>query len=93
LILRAQVSNVIKDPSNEKFLRIKLTNKHIENKVLTVMGAKAFLMACGFSDAVEQGFLVMQTVDVPALEAALGALRAAVLSKARPFPVMLFTSW
>jgi hypothetical protein len=71
-LLKAYLSNVLKDPENEKFRKINKENKAFSEKVAKVEGGLYFLRAVGFED--ENSFLVMKKVDAEVIKSALELL-------------------
>lgn len=49
----------MKDPNDERFQKINLSNNAYQKRVGQVIGGKVILNKVGFSDDIEDGFLVM----------------------------------
>eukprot|EP00826_Nyctotherus_ovalis_P049774 TRINITY_DN6037_c0_g4_i2.p1 TRINITY_DN6037_c0_g4~~TRINITY_DN6037_c0_g4_i2.p1 ORF type:complete len:189 (-),score=93.88 TRINITY_DN6037_c0_g4_i2:130-696(-) len=71
-LLRAYLSNLLKDPENEKFRKINKENKAFVERVRKVDGGLIFLRAVGFVD--EGNFLVMKEVNAELIKSALQLL-------------------
>ncbi|XP_048586779.1 UBX domain-containing protein 6-like isoform X2 [Nematostella vectensis] len=50
-ILCRYIDNICKNPGDEKFRKIKQSNRIFQEKVLTIKGAVEFLVACGFESS------------------------------------------
>lgn len=71
-LLRAYLTNLLKDPENEKFRKINKENKAFVERVRKVDGGLIFLKAVGFVD--EGSFLVMKEVNAELIKSALQLL-------------------
>lgn len=49
-ILLKLLDNVIREPNNEKYRTIRLENKTIKEKLLSLNGVREFLMKIGFTE-------------------------------------------
>lgn len=58
------IGNVAKQPNNEKFRQIKLTNSVFLQKVASVDGAVEFLEDCGFTQSVDPEYIVLPLKDL-----------------------------
>ncbi|XP_029939612.1 UBX domain-containing protein 6 isoform X1 [Salarias fasciatus] len=75
-IISKYVENICKNPSEEKYRRIKLSNKVFQEKVHCVEGSREFLQALGFTSVMlpvegqegEEEFLVLPEQSPDALE-------------------------
>ncbi|KAF7634979.1 UBX domain-containing protein [Meloidogyne graminicola] len=85
--IKRYLQNIISNPTEQKFKRIKLSNKVYQEKVGPCKGAVEFLIATGFrkglSDSEE--FLVMDNTDVERIKQALN-----VLFDGKPIDIKLF---
>ena len=64
--------NVVKEPDNEKFRKINLDKEAIQTRVAKVNGGLQILKAVGFNQATDgSNQLIMETVDIAVLEAAI----------------------
>jgi hypothetical protein len=63
--LKVLLSNLIKDPSNSKFHKVRSTNKKIKESVIDVPGAVAFLEALGFQN--KGGVLELDPACIPSV--------------------------
>ena len=70
--MQKMFSNVVNEPTNEKFRKINLANANFKSKVYSCGGAPALFALLGFSTEIKDGFLVL-----PA-DAALAPLQRAV---------------
>eukprot|EP00935_MAST-01C_sp_MAST-1C-sp1_P002102 g2102.t1 len=52
-ILNKLLANIVQDPNEEKYRRVRLTNAKIASAIVQVDGAQAFLLAVGFEEAGE----------------------------------------
>eukprot|EP00948_MAST-09A_sp_MAST-9A-sp1_P000024 g24.t1 len=58
------LSNVLKNPENPKFRKIKLTNKTVQKKIIPAVGAIKLLMLCGFvKDTGDEGAILVIPSD------------------------------
>lgn len=66
------VGNVAKNPQDQKFRRIKLTNAAFVQKVASVEGSIDFLEGCGFSGGLDPDFLILEDdkVDLEIMDVA-----------------------
>jgi len=71
-LLKAYLSNLLKDPENEKFRKINKENKAFSEKISKVEGGLFFLRAVGFED--DGPFLVMKKADTELIKSALELL-------------------
>ncbi|KAK2835762.1 hypothetical protein Q5P01_016246 [Channa striata] len=75
-IISKYVENICKNPTEEKYRKIKLSNKVFQEKVRSVEGSREFLQALGFTSVVlpveaqeeEEEFLVLPEQSPDALE-------------------------
>lgn len=58
-ILLAYISNIIKNPDDDKYKSIKTDNKIYKTKVKPFIGAKSLLLAVGFSENNDKTLLVL----------------------------------
>ena len=70
--MQKMFSNVVNEPTYEKFRKINLANANFKSKVYSCGGAPALFALLGFSTEIEDGFLVL-----PA-DAALAPLQRAM---------------
>ena len=79
-VLLKYIGNVVSNPDEEKFRRIRLANASFQQKVAVVSGAFDFLVECGFELDHLGEHLVMKrdAVEIPTLEAAGTVLDSAV---------------
>ncbi|GAB4830236.1 hypothetical protein Ancab_040677 [Ancistrocladus abbreviatus] len=78
--LQIYVRNVMKNPDEEKFRKIRLTNPAFQDRVGNLKGGIRFLELCGF-DRVSGGqflYLPRNKVDMAVLAAAMSALNSAM---------------
>ena len=71
-LLKAYLSNLLKDPENEKFRKINKENKAFSERIGKVEGGLFFLRAVGFED--DGSFLVMKKADTELIKSALELL-------------------
>jgi hypothetical protein len=57
------ISNVLKDPSNEKFRKVNLDNENIQKRVTKINGGLQILKGAGFKQSDEGNFLVITDID------------------------------
>ncbi|TVU04961.1 hypothetical protein EJB05_48106, partial [Eragrostis curvula] len=71
-ILLKIIGNIVKNPEEEKFRRIRLSNPIFKDRVGNIQGGVEFLELCGFQRLRASGYLVMprEKVDVALLNAA-----------------------
>ncbi|KAL6900907.1 hypothetical protein ACP4OV_005583 [Aristida adscensionis] len=71
-ILLKIVANIVKNPAEEKFRRIRLSNPVFKDRVGNLQGGIEFLELCGFQRLRASGYLVMpkEKVDMALLKAA-----------------------
>uniref|UniRef100_A0A8C7MYM4 UBX domain-containing protein 6 n=1 Tax=Oncorhynchus kisutch TaxID=8019 RepID=A0A8C7MYM4_ONCKI len=75
-IINKYIENICKNPTEEKYRKIKLSNKVFQEKVKTVEGSREFLQAVGFQSIMldvegqeeSEEFLVLMEHDPEALE-------------------------
>lgn len=74
------VGNVAKNPQDQKFRRIKLTNAAFVQKVAPVEGSVEFLEGCGFSQGLDPDFLVLEDdkLDLEILDVAGSVINSAI---------------
>eukprot|EP00210_Caulerpa_lentillifera_P000688 g665.t1 len=79
-ILIKYIGNVRKNPNDEKFRKIKLTNAAFVQKVAPVKGSIEFLESCGFSKGLDPDFLILQDdkMDLELLDAAGTVINSAM---------------
>ncbi|VDM26811.1 unnamed protein product [Toxocara canis] len=93
--LQKYIQNIIENPDQPKFRRIRLANKAFQERVLAAKGGREFLEACGFEERMEpfsegaelEEFLVInddKAEDVASLVQALD-----VLQTGQPVPIKL----
>ncbi|KAK9933190.1 hypothetical protein M0R45_020394 [Rubus argutus] len=74
------VGNVVKNPDEEKFRKIRLTNQSFQDRVGSLRGGTEFLQLCGF-EKIEGGeflFLARDKVDMAVLHSAGSELDSAI---------------
>lgn len=71
-ILLKIIANIVKNPEEEKFRRIRLSNPVFKDRVGNLQGGVEFLELCGFQKLRDNGYLVMprDKVDIALLNAA-----------------------
>lgn len=57
------INNAVKDPTNEKFLKVNLDNNAIKQRIATINGGLNILKGAGFENSDEGNFLVLKTYD------------------------------
>ena len=72
-MFKAYLKNLMSEPTNEKFKKIRKENKAFKERVADVKGGVVFLKALGFVDAGE--FLEITKVDQELLKAASALLQ------------------
>uniref|UniRef100_A0A0A9HHB8 PUB domain-containing protein n=1 Tax=Arundo donax TaxID=35708 RepID=A0A0A9HHB8_ARUDO len=79
-ILLKIVANIVKNPAEEKFRRIRLSNPVFKDRVGSLQGGVEFLELCGFQRLRASGYLVMprDKVDMSLLNAAGAAIASAM---------------
>ncbi|KAF3783444.1 UBX domain-containing protein 1-A [Nymphaea thermarum] len=78
--LLTYIGNVAKNPSEEKFRKIRLTNPSFQERIGSLKGGIEFLELCGF-EKIEGGeflFIAKEKVDVPTLRTAGSELNSAI---------------
>jgi hypothetical protein len=73
-VLQKVVGNIVANPGEAKFRRLKKTNKMVEGKLLPCRGAVQLLIACGFRSADGVLSLANDKVDLARLEYAVDRL-------------------
>ncbi|CAH0746833.1 unnamed protein product [Bemisia tabaci] len=85
-ILCKYLENVVKNPTEEKYRKIRMSNKIFQEKVVNLEGTKEFLAAAGFQEQLlpfqdkEEPFLVMsesKLEDLESLQVLIDALQSA----------------
>lgn len=80
-ILKAYVSNVVDNPSEEKYKSINTENKIYKTKVKPFIGAKSLLLACGFYQNESGDALVLsEDADLQVLAETKAKLEAAMVA-------------
>jgi hypothetical protein len=64
------LTNIIDSPTNEKFLRLKLSNPTLKQKIFDINGGLDILLACGFEHESEESIL-SNAIDHNAIEKSL----------------------
>lgn len=93
--LQKYIRNLIDNPDEPKFRRIRIANKAFQERVLSAKGGREFLEACGFQERMEsfsegaepEAFLVIgsdQAIDIASLVQAID-----VLQTGHPVPLKL----
>ena len=79
-VLLKYVGNIAKNPEEEKFRRIRLSNAAFQQKVASVTGGVDFLVACGFGYDTDREFLTItrDAVNPETLDAAGTVLDSAM---------------
>jgi len=67
------LSNVLKDPNEEKFKRINLSNENFQKKVGKITGSLSILKGAGFVEQAD-GFLVLDAIDPSVVKEAIRLL-------------------
>lgn len=81
--LRTMIGNVVANPAEPKFRKIRVGNPTFQARVYSCKGAPALFKLCGFKDNVEEGFLVMaDAADRAPLQKALDQLAAQAATRA-----------
>mmetsp|Transcript_14181 Transcript_14181/g.28542 ORF Transcript_14181/g.28542 Transcript_14181/m.28542 type:complete len:276 (-) Transcript_14181:58-885(-) len=76
------LSNVLTNPTEPKFRKIRSANPNFAAKVYSCSGAPAVFKLCGFKDTIEEGFLVLpEAADLSLLQEALDQLAAHAASQ------------
>jgi len=78
--LLTYVGNIAKNPNEEKFRKIRLTNPSFQDRVGSLNGGVEFLHICGFEklDGDESIFLARDKVDMAVLNMAGSELNSAI---------------
>lgn len=90
--LKKYLTNILSDPGELKFRRIRTSNKIFVDKVASVKGCTEFLQSVGFVESEEtnqetnekEKYLLLEKVDISEMEAALEAL-----NEGEPIPIKL----
>ena len=69
------ISNVLKDPSNEKFRKVNLENEAVQKRVAKINGGLKILRAAGYEDAPDGSHLFMPNVDEALLKQIVDKLK------------------
>ena len=81
--LKKMLGNVLANPAEAKFRKIRVGNPAFQARVYSCKGAPALFKLCGFKDNVEEGQLVLaDTADLAPLQKALDQLAALVATRA-----------
>jgi len=85
------LTNIVKNPDNENFRQIHMTNKAIQDRVMKAAGAKEFLMAAGFVEI--DSMLLLLEDDIVRLPEAIASIQPSAprqapsnISQAPPAP-------
>ena len=77
-MLKLMVGNIVDNPTEDKYKSIKIEGKAYKTKVKPFVGAKALLMAIGFSLNEEATSMILNDYDMELLKATKKKLEAAV---------------
>ena len=72
-LLKMYMENLVKDPTNEKFKKLKKGGVVFKERVASVKGAIIFLKAVGFEDTGD--FFELTKVDLELIKAAIALLK------------------
>uniref|UniRef100_A0A915M6L1 Eukaryotic translation initiation factor 4C n=1 Tax=Meloidogyne javanica TaxID=6303 RepID=A0A915M6L1_MELJA len=74
--IQRYLQNIIDNPNEQKFRRIKLSNKVYQEKVTPCTGAFEFLIATGFrkEESAAENFLVLDSLNIESIEQSLTVL-------------------
>eukprot|EP00164_Ancoracysta_twista_P001184 GFYU01001556.1.p1 GENE.GFYU01001556.1~~GFYU01001556.1.p1 ORF type:complete len:453 (+),score=142.63 GFYU01001556.1:108-1466(+) len=76
--IKTFVGNVLKNPAEEKFRKIRLSNQAFQNRVGNLTGGIAFLEKAGFEKDAAGEFLVLNNPDTQVLSIAMDEVQAAI---------------
>jgi len=76
--LKAYMINILNNPEEEKFQKIRIENKVFQDRIAKVNGAIVFLKAVGFEE--EAGFYALKNINRSLLEDGVRMLDDAVLT-------------
>ncbi|KMZ60843.1 hypothetical protein ZOSMA_56G00740 [Zostera marina] len=78
--LLTYIGNIVKNPNEEKFRKIRLTNPSFQDRVGSLKGGVEFLQICGFEklDGDESIFLARDKVDMSVLNMAGSEINSAI---------------
>ncbi|CAG9315848.1 unnamed protein product [Blepharisma stoltei] len=76
--LKAYITNIVSNPEEEKFQRIRIENKAFQDRIAKVSGAIVFLKAAGFEE--ENGFYVLKNRNLELLQEGIRMLDDAIVT-------------
>lgn len=76
------LNNIIQNPGEEKFRKVKISNPKFSSKVYSLKGAPEFFKLVGFKDTIEEGCIVLVAdADLALLQRGVDALAAQAISR------------
>eukprot|EP00441_Pelagodinium_beii_P041182 CAMPEP_0197636518 /NCGR_PEP_ID=MMETSP1338-20131121/11998_1 /TAXON_ID=43686 ORGANISM="Pelagodinium beii, Strain RCC1491" /NCGR_SAMPLE_ID=MMETSP1338 /ASSEMBLY_ACC=CAM_ASM_000754 /LENGTH=205 /DNA_ID=CAMNT_0043208757 /DNA_START=42 /DNA_END=659 /DNA_ORIENTATION=+ len=77
------LKNVLENPGEEKFRKVRTSNPKFSSKVYNMRGAPEFFRLVGFKDTIEEGFIVLPAdADLALLQKGVDALSAQAVARA-----------
>eukprot|EP00931_Biecheleriopsis_adriatica_P107484 TRINITY_DN81828_c0_g1_i1.p1 TRINITY_DN81828_c0_g1~~TRINITY_DN81828_c0_g1_i1.p1 ORF type:complete len:243 (+),score=69.84 TRINITY_DN81828_c0_g1_i1:38-766(+) len=76
------LKNVLENPEEEKFRKVRLSNPKFSSKVYSMRGAPEFFRLVGFKDSIEEGFIILPAdADLSLLQQGVDALAAQAVAR------------
>lgn len=73
------LSNVLKDPTNEKFRKVNLDNEAIKKRVATINGGISVLKGAGFTKADDGNYLQVDAINADLISEIVQLLQAKIV--------------